>query len=114
MRVKRGVETKRKHKKIIKQTKGMQRARRKSVKLAKQAIVRSLEYSYRDRRNRKRDFRQLWITRINAAARENNTTYSVLMSDMKVKKVDLDRKTLSELAVNEPEVFSELVVFVSK
>ncbi len=114
MRVKRGVETKRKHKKIIKQTKGMQRARRKSVKLAKQAIVRSLEYSYRDRRNRKRDIRGLWITRINAAARENDTTYSVLMSNLKTKQVELDRKTLSELAVNEPKVFTELVTFASK
>lgn len=114
MRVKRGVETKRKHKKIIKQTKGMQRARRKSVKLAKQAIVRSLEYSYRDRRNRKRDIRRLWITRINAAARENDTTYSILMSSLKAKQVELDRKTLSELAVNEPKVFTELVSFASK
>lgn len=114
MRVKRGVETKRKHKKVIKQTKGMQRARRKSVKLAKQAVVRSLQYSYRDRRNRKRDIRRLWITRINAASRVNGTTYSNLISGMKAKNVELDRKTLSELAVNEPEVFSQIVTFVSK
>lgn len=114
MRVKRGVETKRKHKKVIKQTKGMQRAPRKSVKLAKQAVVRSLQYSYRDRRNRKRDIRRLWITRINAASRVNGTTYGSLISGMKVKNVELDRKTLSELAVNEPEVFAEIVTFVSK
>lgn len=114
MRVKRGVETKRKHKKIIKQTKGMQRARRKSVKLAKQAVVRSLEYSYRDRRNRKRDIRGLWITRINAAARQNNTTYSNFMAALKAKNIELDRKTLSELAVNEPEVFTALVTIATK
>ncbi len=114
MRVKRGVTTKKKHKKVIKQTKGMQRARRKSVKLAKQAVVRSLEYSYRDRRNRKRDLRRLWVTRINAAARENNTTYSELISKLKTSNVKLDRKILSELAVNEPSVFSDVVSFVSK
>lgn len=114
MRVKRGVTTKKKHKKVLKQTKGMQRAPRKSIKLGKQAVVRSLQYSYRDRRNRKRDMRQLWITRINAAARLNGTTYSKLTSAMKAKKVELDRKTMSELAVNEPEVFSSVVKFVSK
>ncbi len=114
MRVKRGVTTKKKHKKIIKQTKGMQRARRTSVKLAKQAIVRSLQYSYRDRRNRKRDLRRLWITRINAAARENKTTYGQLIASLKASNVELDRKILSELAVNEPKVFSEIVSFVNK
>ncbi len=114
MRVKRGVTTKKKHRRVIKQTKGMQRARRKSVKLAKQAIVRSLEYSYRDRRNRKRDMRRLWVTRINAAARENGTTYSELISGLKTSNIGLDRKTLSELAVNEPKVFSEIVSFVNK
>jgi len=114
MRVKRGVTTKKKHKKVIKQTKGMQRARRKSVKLAKQAVVRSLEYSYRDRRNRKRDMRRLWVTRINAAARENETTYSELIANLKAKHVELDRKTLSELAVNEPGVFSGIVSLVTK
>lgn len=114
MRVKRGVTTKKKHKKVIKQTKGMQRARRKSVKLAKQAVVRSLEYSYRDRRNRKRDMRRLWVTRINAAARINNTTYGELISNMKTNKIELDRKTMSELAVNEPEIFSQIVTLSSK
>jgi large subunit ribosomal protein L20 len=114
MRVKRGVTTKKKHKKVLKQTKGMQRAPRKSVKLGKQAVVRSLQYSYRDRRNRKRDMRQLWITRINAAARLNGTTYSRLTAAMKAKNVDLDRKTMSELAVNEPEAFASVVKFVSK
>lgn len=114
MRVKRGVTTKQKHKKTLKKTKGMQRAPRKSIKLAKQAVVRSLQYSYRDRRNRKRDMRRLWITRINASARENGTTYGTLIADLKKKNVELDRKTLSELAVNEPKVFSDLITFVSK
>ncbi len=114
MRVKRGVTTKKKHKKVIKQTKGMQRARRKSVKLGKQAVVRSLEYSYRDRRNRKRDMRRLWVTRINAAARENETTYSELIANLKSKHIELDRKTMSELAVNEPKVFSGIVASANK
>lgn len=114
MRVKRGVTTKKKHNKILKQTKGMQRAPRKSIKLGKQAVVRSLQYSYRDRRNRKRDMRRLWIARINAAARLNGTTYSKLTAAMKVKKVELNRKTMSELAVNEPEAFSSIVKFVTK
>lgn len=114
MRIKRGVETRRKHKKVLKQTKGMQRAPRKSIKLAKQAVTRSLVYSYRDRRNRKRDFRRLWITRISAAARANNTTYGEFISNLKAKGIELDRKVLSELAVNEPKVFSQLVDFVSK
>lgn len=114
MRVKRGVTTKQKHKKVLKQTKGMQRAPRKSIKLGKQAVVRSLQYSYRDRRNRKRDMRQLWITRINAAARLNDTTYSKLTAAMKQGDVQLDRKVLSELAVNEPDVFADIVKFVNK
>ncbi len=114
MRVKRGVTTKQKHKKVIKKTKGMQRARRKSIKLAKQAVVRSLEYSYRDRRNRKRDMRRLWIVRINAAARENGTTYSKLAAAMKTKNIELDRKTLSELAVTEPKIFSDIATLANK
>lgn len=114
MRVKRGVATHKKHKKIIKQTKGMQKGRRRSIKLAKQAVVRSLQYSYRDRRNRKRDFRQLWISRINAGARQNDTTYSDLTHGLKTAKVGLDRKTLAELAVNEPKIFTSIVELAKK
>ena len=114
MRVKRGVATHKKHKKIIKQTKGMQRERRRSIKMAKQAVVRSLQYAYRDRRNRKRDFRQLWISRINAGARLNGLSYSAFIKALKDSKIDLDRKTLAELAVNQPTVFAEITKVAQK
>lgn len=87
----------------------MIRGNRSSIKRGKQAIVKSLQYAYRDRRNKKRTFRALWNTRINAAARENNTTYSQLIAGLKKAKIELDRKTLAELAVNEPKAFSEVV-----
>ena len=109
MRVKRGVTSHKKHKKVIKQAKGMQHARRSSIKLARQGVIRSLQYAYRDRRNKKRDFRQLWITRINAATREHGMSYSVFMNLLKKNNVELDRKTLSELAVNHPAAIAELV-----
>lgn len=109
MRVKRGVPARKKHKKIIKAAKGMQHNRTRSFRLAKQGVIRALQYAYRDRRNRKRDLRSLWITRINAAARENGTTYGKLISGLKASKIELDRKTLAELAVNEPKAFSAVV-----
>ena len=105
MRVKRGVTTHAKHQKIRKATKGMTRGNRSSIKRGKQAVTRSLVNSYNDRRNRKRTFRQLWNTRINAAARLNGTTYSRLMSALKKANIGLDRKVLAELAVNEPKSF---------
>jgi len=109
MRVKRGVPARAKHKKILKQAKGMQHARTRSFRLAKQGVIRALQYAYRDRRNRKRDLRALWITRINAAARENGTTYGQLISGLKKANVELDRKVLSELAVKEPAAFAAVV-----
>ncbi len=109
MRVKRGVPARAKHKKILKQAKGMQHARTRSFRLAKQGVIRALQYAYRDRRNRKRDLRSLWITRINAAARENGTTYGQLISGLKKANIELDRKVLSELAVNEPAAFAAVV-----
>lgn len=109
MRVKRGVTTRQKHKKVIKAAKGMQHNRRSSIKLARQGVIRALQYAYRDRRNKKRDLRQLWITRINAAVREHGVSYSVFMSGLKKKNVELDRKVLSELAVSEPKAIAELV-----
>lgn len=108
MRVKRGVTTHKKHKKIMKQTKGMSHPRRTSIKLAKQGVIRSLQYAYRDRRNKKRDFRSLWITRINAAVRENGLNYSTFMSGLKKNNVEIDRKILAELAVNHPAAIKEL------
>jgi large subunit ribosomal protein L20 len=109
MRVKRGVTARAKHKKIIKLTKGMQHNRTRSYRLAKQAVIKALTYAYRDRRTKKRDLRGLWITRINAAARENGTTYGKFIAALKNAKVELDRKVLSELAVSEPKAFTEIV-----
>lgn len=109
MRVKRGVTARAKHKKVLKLAKGMQHNRTRSFRLAKQAVIRALQYAYRDRRNKKRDLRGLWITRINAAARENGTTYGKLIAGLKGAGVELDRKVLAELAVNEPKAFTEVV-----
>lgn len=109
MRVKRGVTARAKHKKILSAAKGMQHNRTRSFRLAKQAVIRALEYSYRDRRNRKRDLRSLWITRINAAAREEGTTYGKLIAGLKAAKIELDRKILAELAVSEPSAFKAIV-----
>ena len=109
MRVKRGVAAHKRHQKIRRATKGMTKAHRSSVKRGKQAVVRSLQFSYRDRRNRKRTFRQLWNARINAAARQHGTTYSRLINGMKKANINVDRKILAELAVNEPKAFEDVV-----
>ena len=109
MRVKRGVPATAKHKKILKLVKGMQHDRTSSYRLAKQAVIKALTYAYRDRRNKKRDLRGLWITRINAAARELGTTYSKLMDSFKKADIQLDRKVLAEIAVSEPAAFAEIV-----
>lgn len=112
MRVKRGVTARAKHKKILKAAKGMQHNRTRSFRLAKQAVTRALQYAYRDRRNKKRDLRGLWITRINAAARLQGTTYSKLMAGLKKANVELDRKVLADLAVREPHAFEAVVKVV--
>ncbi len=109
MRVKRGVPARAKHKKMLKQAKGMQHARTRSYRLAKQGVIKSLRSAYRDRRNKKRDLRALWITRINNAAREHDMTYAKLIAGMAAKQIALDRKVLAELAVKEPAAFAEVV-----
>lgn len=114
MRVKRGVTSHARHKKIRKATKGFSHANRVSVRRGRQALTRSLQYATRDRRNRKRTFRQLWNARINAAARENGTTYSKLIAGLKKADITLDRKILSELAVNEPKAFTAVVKAAKK
>ena len=114
MRVKRGVTTHRKHQKIRRATKGMTLAHRSSIKRGKQAVTKALQFAYRDRRNRKRTFRELWNARINAAARLNGTTYSKFIAGLKAANVTLDRKILSELAVNEPKAFEAVVKTVQK
>lgn len=109
MRVKTGTTARARHKKVLKAAKGMQHNRTRSYRLAKQAVDRALQYAYRDRRNKKRDLRTLWIARINAAAREHGTSYSRLIADLKSSKIDLDRKILAELAANEPTAFAKVV-----
>ncbi len=114
MRIKGGVAAHKKHHKIRKATKGMTRGNRSSYKRGKQAVTKSLQYAYRDRRNRKRTFRQIWNARINAAARLNGTTYSRFMSGLKKANITLDRKILAELAVSEPKTFVAIVKAAKK
>ncbi len=109
MRVKRGVTTRAKHNKIRSAAKGFSHPNRISIKRAKQATTRALQFAYRDRRNKKRTFRALWNARINAAARLNGTTYSRLIAAMKTAGITIDRKVLAELAVNEPAAFTAVV-----
>ena len=109
MRVKRGVTSHARHKKIRRATKGFSHPNRVSIKRGRQAITKSLQYATRDRRTRKRTFRQLWNARINAAARLNGTTYSQLITGLKKANITLDRKILAELAVNEPAAFTAVV-----
>ncbi len=114
MRVTRGVTTHAKHKKLRQQTKGMALGRRSSVKLARQAILKALSYGYRDRRNKKRDLRGLWITRISAAAVEQGLSYSQFMGSVKKAGITVDRKILAELAVNQPTAFKAIVETAKK
>ena len=109
MRVKRGVAGHAKHVKIRKATKGFSHPNRVSVKRGRQAVTKGLQFATRDRKNRKRTFRQLWNARTNAAARLNGTTYSVFIAGLKKHEIALDRKVLAELAVNEPAAFAAVV-----
>lgn len=108
-RVKRGVMTKKRHNKLLDQAKGFRGARSRHYKVAHEAVMHALAYAYRDRRNRKRDFRRLWIQRINAAARLNGTTYSRLIAGLKTAGITLDRKVLADIAVRDPRAFSDVV-----
>ncbi len=108
MRIKRGFKARRRRKKILKLAKGYRGGRSKLFRTAADAVDKSLMYAYRDRRQRKRDFRRLWITRINAAARINNLSYSKLMHGLKAAKIDLDRKVLADLAVSDPAGFAKI------
>ena len=102
----------RRHRKIVKQAKGYYGARSRNFKSAKDAVVRAGLYAYRDRRQRKRMFRRLWITRITAACRLNGTTYSAFINGLKTKGIDLDRKILADMAVNAPQAFTDLTASV--
>jgi len=109
MRVKTGIVRRRRHKKILKLAKGFYSGRRKHFRKAKEQIERSLVYAYRDRRNKKRDFRRLWITRINAACRLNDISYSRFINALNKANIELDRKILADMAMNDPEAFSSVV-----
>ncbi len=108
-RVKRGVIARRRHNKILKQAKGYYGARKNVFRVAKQAVTKAGQYAYRDRRNKKRTFRRLWIARINAAARMNGMTYSRFISGLNKAGVAVDRKVLSDIAVHDAAAFSAIV-----
>lgn len=107
-RVKRGVTARARHKKVLKQAKGYYGARSRIYRIAKQAVIKAGQYAYRDRRQRKRQFRSLWIVRINAAARECGLSYSRFMDGLKKASVEIDRKVLADIAVRDKEAFAEL------
>lgn len=113
-RVKRAVNAKKRHKSILKQAKGYFGAKSKLFRPANQAVMKSLNYSYIGRKQRKRDFRKLWITRINAATRLYGLSYSKFISGLKKAGIDINRKMLSEMAINDPEGFKELVNIVKE
>ncbi len=106
--VKRGTTTHARHKKVIKMAKGFRGRAKSCFRIAIERVERAMQYAYRDRRNKKRDFRRLWITRINAGARIHGMTYSQFMGGLKKANIELDRKTLSELAINNAEQFAKV------
>ncbi len=106
--------TRRRHKAILEQAEGSWGTRHTSYRIAKQTVIRAGEYAYRDRKNKKREFRKLWIARINAAVRELGFTYSVFMNNLKKQNIEINRKMLSELAFNEPEAFKSFVTSIMK
>jgi large subunit ribosomal protein L20 len=108
-RVKRGVQARARHKKILKQAKGYYGARSRVFRVAKQAVIKAGQYAYRDRRQRKRQFRALWIARINAAARINGLSYSRFIAGLKKANIEIDRKVLADLAVNQQAAFAAVV-----
>jgi len=108
MRVKTGVVRTRRHKRLLKQARGFYSGRRKHFRKAKEQLERSLVYAYRDRRQKKRDFRRLWIVRINAATRLNGMNYSTFMHGLKLANIELDRKILADMAMNAPESFAKV------
>lgn len=107
-RVKRGVMVRKRHKKLLEQAKGYRGSRSRQYKSAHETVLKALSYAYRDRRVRKRDFRRLWIQRINAGARLNGLTYSTLIDGLKKAGIDLDRKILADMAVHDPTAFSRV------
>jgi large subunit ribosomal protein L20 len=111
-RVKRAVHAKKAHKKVLDRAKGYKGARSRRFRTANEQVMQAMQDAYKDRRDRKRQFRRLWIARINAAARQNGMTYSTFMAGLKAAEVELDRKMLAEMAVNDPESFKQLIEVV--
>jgi len=114
MRVKRGYKARKRRKKVLKLAKGYRGGRSKLFRTATDAVDKALMYAYRDRRTRKRDFRRLWIARINAAARLNNLSYSKFIRGLKLANIELDRKVLAELAISDPSGFTQIVNLASE
>ena len=108
-RTKRGVINKARHKKVLKSVKGQYGRRKNTIRIARQAMEKAMQYAYRDRRNKKRDFKSLWIQRINAGVRAEGLTYAKFINGLAKSKIKLDRKVLAELAYNNPEVFKSVV-----
>ena len=108
-RVKRSIHSKKKRRKVMERASGYKGARSRRYRTANEQVMHAMQESYRDRRARKGEFRKLWITRINAAARLNGTTYSRLMAGLKAAEIEVDRKMLADMAINDPEAFGELV-----
>ncbi|HWK15731.1 MAG TPA: 50S ribosomal protein L20 [Rhizobiaceae bacterium] len=108
-RVKRGVTAHAKHKKVLDAAKGFYGRRKNTIRIAKQAVEKSLQYAYRDRKNRKRNFRALWVQRINAAVREHGLTYGRFIDGLNKAGIEIDRKVLSDMAIHEPQAFAALV-----
>ena len=113
-RVKRAVNAKKKRRTVFKRAKGYYGAKSRSYRAAKEQVQHSLQYAYRDRRNKKREIRRLWITRINAAARINGLSYSVFMHGLKEAGIELDRKVLSDMAINDADGFAQLCAIAKK
>ena len=108
-RTKSGPATKKRHKKVLERAKGYRGSKSRLFRRANEQVLHSLSYAYRDRRQRRRNFRKLWITRINAAARQNGMSYSRFMNGLKTAEIEIDRKVLADLAVNDAKAFSDLV-----
>ena len=113
-RIKRGTVKNRRHKKVLKEARGYTGSKSRTFKSAKQQVMKSMSYSYRDRKNNKRNFRRLWITRINAAARLNGLSYNEFINGLKKASVDINRKMLSEIAVSDPDAFKQLTEIARK
>lgn len=113
-RVKRAVHARKKHRKILKLAKGFYGRRSKTFRIANQTVIRAMNFAYVGRKLKKRDFRRLWIARINAATRMNGLSYSKFMNGMKLAGINMNRKMLSEIAINDPKAFSELVEVAKK